>query len=399
MKKYPALLLMVVIVSLLISACQETPAPVPTVASSPTPTSKPTTTTLTEQPTASATSAEINYFQRLKRFNIGYQTYLLDIRLSPNGQWVVKAPSPFVLGQDYFEFASLGDDPVTIQVPVDNDFLGLPSDKIPQGEVSSLNLRSYGNNSSDHITWSPDSTIYLALGPAYQGSPFTFLVMFDISDPENVKKTLIQWDYPGEPYTAWSPDSSQYLIWFGEEVEMGKMFTHIVYADVAWLVDREGNILTEFDVSGYRTPTWVNDQIFVLKGENEIWRLDPLEGRAEKWYTSDRPIEKILDLNAENTQLLMFESTAPYDFLILDIAARQVIAEVPSPLTEYDLGDNTSAVSSTSHYTGIFDGHFYIFNWNTYTTSSYGVCFCPFWSSVLNGFVIEKVGTLDVIYP
>ncbi len=399
MKKYPALLLMVVVVSLLISACQETPAPIPTAASSPTPTSKPATPTLTEQPTAMATPVELSYYEKLESLKITDDLYFLDTRLSPNGQWVERATWPFVLGQDYFEFTSLGDDPITIQVPVDNDFLELPLDKIPGGEISSLDSRSYGSSSSDHITWSPDNTIYLALGPAYQGSPFTFLVMFDISDPENVKKTLIQWEYQGEPYTAWSPDSSQYLIWFGEEVEMGKHFSHIVYADVAWLVDREGNILTEFDVSGYRTPTWVNDQIFVLKGENEIWRLDPLEGRAEKWYTSDRPIEKILDLNAENTQLLMFESTAPYDFLILDIAARQVIAEVPSPLTEYDLGDNTSAVSSTSHYTGIFDGHFYIFNWNTYTTSSYGVCFCPFWSSVLNGFVIEKVGTLDVIYP
>ena len=369
MKKYPALLLMVVMISLLISACQETPARVPTTTSSPTPTSKPATLTptptLTEQPTARATLVELTYFEKLKEvaFN-NDMVYILDISLSPNGRWVVKAPSPFVLEQDYFEFTSLGDDPITIQMPVDNDFLGLPLDKIPGEKISSLDSRSYGSHSSDHIAWSPDSSVYLALGPAYQGSPFTFLVMFDISDPENVKKTLIKWEYQGEPYTAWSPDSSQYLIWFGEEVEMGKLFTHIVYTDVAWLVDREGNILTEFDVSGYRTPTWVNDQIFVLKGENEIWRLDPLEGRAEKWYTSNRPIAKILDLNAENTQLLMFESVAPYDFLILDIAARQVIAQVPSPLTEYDLGDEAYAVSSPSHYTGIYVYDFYIFSLN-----------------------------------
>ncbi|HNT53425.1 MAG TPA: hypothetical protein PKG95_01865 [Anaerolineaceae bacterium] len=426
MKKYTPLCLFLLLAAQILSACKPTSSPAPiashsqmptgtaataTLTPPPTPTRRPTRTPTqplftrmpspTQRPTEKLTAADSAYFHKLTEMVVDNEICCPAYDLSPDGQWLAAAPAPFVLGQDDVEFLSMDDDLVVIREPVDNAFLGLPLDKIPNGTIATINSRSPGSFSSDRNTWSPDNTVFLGLGPAYQFSPFTFLVIFDISDPADIRKTLLKWDYPGEPFTAWAPDSSQFLIWFGEEVEMGKSFAGIVYEDVAWLVDRSGTTLNKFDISGYRSPIWVNDQILMLKGENEIWQLDPLTGQVEKWHTSDHPIDKILDLNAENTQLLLLESVPPYDFLILDVTTHQMVTRAPSLLNEWDLGGEVYAISSPSHYSGIQTGHFlfYIFDWETHTTQAWGNCLLPFWSSVLDGFVLQMFGRLELIRP
>jgi hypothetical protein len=317
---------------------------------------------------------------------------------SPDGLKVVSIPGPFELAKDHIEVSFENNRDKKIEIPINNNLLGLPVTVFNGGKI----YLSGGSYSSDSRTWSPDSTAFLAMGPARKGKPYTFLLIFDISDPNNIKQTTVEWDYEGDPYLAWMPDSSGLLIWFAPYISVGKT-DNFSYTERAWIVDRQGNILKELDVKGFRSPIWVDNSLYVLKDEKEIWKIDIVQNHTEKLYTSEKPIKKLLDRNPTNSQLLLIESEAPFDLLIFDINTNQIVDRISSmiKMTPGQV-EFCRSVRTTSHYTGLDTVGFYIFDWVTHKIKkSNDSIVTPFWSPVVNGFVVNGIDSnmLFIIYP
>jgi hypothetical protein len=343
-------------------------------------------------------SHDLNYLNWVNKYP---NTLHHSVKVSPNGLIVSSRPDPFELGKDHIEISFEKDKYRIIELSIDNSFLELPPDAVSDGKI---NLYSGSPRSGDNTTWSPDSTAVLVMGAAFLGPDFAFLIIIDISDPENVDKNVVKWDYEGEPYTAWSPDSSQLLLWFGPEINLGKMFT-VSYTERAWILDRQGTRLSEFDIKGFRSPFWVGDQLFAIKNENEIWLISPDQNHAEKLFTNDKPIAKILDRSHQNTQLLLIEDVSPHDLLLYDIDLNLVVDRIPSQLKYYSPGqvDDCHVIRTNSHYTGIEFISIVVFDWTTHTVIKYTDFINDiFWSPVVKGFIGNRFhppDKLDIIYP
>ena len=197
------------------------------------------------------------------------------VSLSPNGLIMTSRPDPFEVGKDTVKIVN-EQTGVNRDIPLDYDTLDLPVDSVPTGIMSLYG----GSLSADYTNWSPDSKAFLIEGGAIFRKEYAFLIIFDISNQDNIQTSIVKWIYEGDPYTAWSPDSTSLLIWFGPEIPLGKMFT-VTYTEKAWIVDRKGKLINEFDVSGYRSPFWAGSYLYAIKGENEIWRIDPTTGNSE----------------------------------------------------------------------------------------------------------------------
>ncbi len=113
----------------------------------------------------------------------------LPYQLSPDGNWLV-SDMCFTPNYDAFYLIDMLDGR---KIPVDI-IEGIPID-----------YRSICG-----MYWSPDSHSFVALG-AVSPPEKSFIVIFDISNPDNVQQSVFQWHYDTNVGIEWSPDSSMIL--------------------------------------------------------------------------------------------------------------------------------------------------------------------------------------------
>jgi hypothetical protein len=348
--------------------------------------------TPTPKLTTEITTKDGDYLKWLNQYtNLLHQS----ISVSPDGMKISSRPDPFELGKDKIKIFFENNKTQEYDISVDNYLLELPLEALPDGKI---NLYG-GSNSADSTTWSPDSSAFLIKGASFVSSVYNFIVIIDISKIDDVDKTIIKWEYEGFPYTAWSPDSSRLLIWFGPEIPLGKMFSG-VYTETAWIVDRQGNKQREIDVKGFRSPLWVGDQLYAIKNENEIWRIDPNSGKTKKLFANTNRIIRILDHNQRNAELLLIEDRLPYDLLIINIPSGEISDRITSQMADYQ-AKYCYGLNSSSNFTGLYLVNLFVFNWTTHKIKKYNdQISSPFWSPVVKGFIGEGTNSsLFIIYP
>lgn len=325
----------------------------------------------------------------------------LDLRLSPNGELILIWPDYLQIDKDSISVINIINNK-KFSIQITSTFLDISLDQRFKDKIPFY----YGSLSSDLTTWSPDNHSFMLLGPAFWGQPYRFLMIFDISDPENVKQSIVKWNYEGVPYVSWSPDGENILIWFGHEIELGKNID-VHYSEKAWIVNRDGKLLKVIDTVGLHSPRWVNDSLFVIKDDNEILKVNIHNNSEAMIYKSGIPIYQIMDVNEEKSKLLLLENAPPFDLLLLDIMDKKIIDKIPlysSSLTN-GLPCCIYSLSTLSHYTIIRAVDLFIFDWSNNSLSVYDYdefkFTDPFWSQKLGGIIVQNVEKheLDIIYP
>ena len=338
-------------------------------------------------PDTSPNSAYLDWLNQLiNEYDVPYNT------ISPNGQMVLSHKGPYKLGNDTLVISFFDDPTRKIEILLDNSILELPPEDIID----------VGKATISYPYWSPDNTAFYVTGPSYLGEPYTFLTVVDISNMEKIGISVVKWEYEGQPYISWAPDSSKILIWFGPEIPPGKMFD-FTYTTKAWLVNREGNVLDTYDVNGLRSPIWVREKLYAIKNENEIWMIDTVSDTTDLQYINDNPIAKILDRSQDNELLLLIERDEPFNLLVYQIETKKIIDNIHSRIEiNQDQVEDCEVIQTTSNFTGIFFVNLYIFNWTTNAIIKYEGFYSPYtWSPIVNGFIVYNYDfdRYDIINP
>lgn len=366
-----------------IAALTHSPTPTRTETQPPTPAPTMTRTPIqVVKPTPAPTEPEAvrEYLGRLKKnfFSGGFCC------LSNDGQWMLTDKAPYRYDVDTLDVVSVNDPQSVIHLPITRDLIQPPavSESVARG--------GYG-----YSMWSPDST-GIAWGAGVTNTlVFTVLMIYDISDPLNVKSAVFKPEeskipefdgYPGNAVflqPRWSPDSAKVLVMFGKTFDSAREY--------GWIVDRNGRVLKELFTQGYNALFWVDDRLVGAKDGKEIWLIDPWRDTQERLYVSETEIE-IIEYKSSYNQLL-FTENKPSTLVVFDVQTKLVVTRV-SPGVSLDGAEN-AAVSTPSNYTGIRSGSsFYIFDWETYTVSddlafsdSTGYLGFIGWFPIVNGFI------------
>ena len=368
--------------------------------SNPTVTKIPATSIPTFAPTATL-DPEQKYLETLASFGAKWLggDGGLGSRLSPDGKWVLPdrgatfAASEYQLDTEPFQFISVENPGIKLQTYFETDLLK------PASSVDEFNISGPG------VKWSPDSTLVAVSGVVSGNNDPRpdMIVLVDISDPKNIKKFITRWENLSVPRLYWSDDSAKLLVWCGPDDGSYFMFADEddIY-DTAWIVDRQGNLLTKFSVAGYRAPTWLGDQIFAIKNKTELMAFNPGNEKFESLFVHDLEIS-IVGKNESQQRLLLFENGSSLNFLVYDLATQSIVDKVPFDI-KIDYPDELAFVlqygwrlNTPDYSAGATNNNsdFWIFDWQnhklTYLHFDYGKkeFIDPVgWSPILNGFIV-----------
>lgn len=249
----------------------------------------------------------------------------LGSRLSPDGEWVLPdrgatfAAYEYQLDTEPFEFISVENPGIKLQTYFEANLLK------PTSSEDEFNIASSG------MRWSPDSAVVAVSGfmSMESGPKPDAIILVDISDPKNIKKFITRWENLSMPRLYWSDDSAKLLAWCGPDD--GSYFMFADEADIydtAWIVDRQGNLLTKFSVAGYRAPTWLGDQIFAIKNKTELMAFNFGNEKFESLFVHNLEIS-IVGKNESQQRLLLFENGSSLNFLVYDLAMQSIVDKVP----------------------------------------------------------------------
>jgi len=367
--------------------------------------------TLTDTPKQTVNAEQV-YLDTLSGFGsriLGGGSGGLELRLSPNGNWVLPDNSSYELDTDSVEIVSIQNPETKLQIFIETDFIS-PTSPVLDWQKFAINW----------VVWSPDSTILalagsIAFGPGPQPD---YLMLFNISDPVHIKKTIIRWDNISVPYLTWSPNSAKLLIWCGPKDGSSYMYDRegTVY-DTAWIVDRQGKTLNEFSIANYYAPIWLGDRLFMIKDKKELWVFTPDNGLFYKVIEHDTEIS-IVSKNETNQQLLLFENGSMLNFLVFDLASERIVDRIPFKIKiEYrdEFNDflkyGWRAISAPNYSAAVLNNNsdFWIFDWQNHELYSFhfeynqkDAIYPIGWSPILNGFLVgtrtDRIN-LSVIRP
>lgn len=362
-------------------------------------TSKPTNdqlvpTAISDAPVVTAEKYLKNLTQFPQRDNI-FSNYSLNHRLSPNGEMVFADTTIVIEYGDPYQIYSVFDAAPLISENLYADGF-LPQSGTIKTDSSFIIMNQ---------VWSPDSQAVALIG-SYIGGPLTnFVIVMDITNPEDVQKFLVSWPFHNYPYSCWSPDSQNFLIWFGpEDVLEGGHGIEPDIVEEAWVINRNTQVTSKLITTDLSSPLWFEGGLLVIKNQREIWWKDIRSDVERKLYACDFDVDRLLGYDEKGGKLLLGTMTDPIKIRVLDLKQDKVTVELDFD-EHYIVPTSFHGTQTTVNMTIIWtlsDG-LTVFDWDREELKKLCEDGRPVgWSPILNGFIVgpaEHETDFRVVYP